>query len=423
MKVSVFGLIDCNSFYCSCERVFRPELNQKPVIVLSNNDGCAVARTDEAKALGIKMGDPYFKIRDLCKKHGVSVFSSNYALYGDMSRRVMQTIAEFVPEMEIYSIDEAFVLFEKIEAEKLIEFSRKIQEAILRNTGIPVSIGIGPTKVLAKAANQIAKKNKKATSCLFSLLDPNERLQHLKAFPVGDLWGVGRRSVEKLAQYQIRTALDFMNADEKFIERLLTIVGRRLWRELWGESCIDLELFQEDRKQIISSRSFGCLILRREELQESVANHVTTAAEKLRKQKSVTKSVLVFIQTNPHKNSPQYFNSATMKLLSGTSTTNKLIRHAFQLLDQIYKCGFEYKKAGVIFSDLIPKQGSQYDFFGAHDSPRDDVLMKTLDQINVREGRGTLKFAACGIDPFWKMACEMKSPCFTTRWNDVLEVR
>lgn len=422
MKTSIFGLIDCNSFYCSCERLFRPELEQKPVIVLSNNDGCAVARTDEAKALGIKMGDPYFKIRDLCKKHGVSVFSSNYALYGDMSRRVMQTLGEFIPEMEVYSIDEAFVSFNGFERRNLMEFAQEIRETILRNTGIPVSIGIGPTKVLAKAANQIAKKNKKTTNCLFSLLDPKERLQHLKAFPVGDLWGVGRQSSSKLSQYHILTALDFMNADEKFIERLLTITGRRIWRELRGESCIDLQLFQEDRKQIISSRSFGCPVFRLEELQESVANHVTTAAEKLRKQKGVTQSILVFVQTNPYKNNPQYFNSATMKLLSGTSATNKLIRHAFKLLDQIYQSGFEYKKAGIIFSDLVPKEGSQFDFFGAHDSPKEDLLMETLDQVNVREGRGTLKFAACGIDPFWKMACEMKSRCFTTRWSEILEV-
>ena len=418
----IFGLIDCNSFYCSCERVFRPDLSEKPLIVLSNNDGCAVARTDEAKALGIRMGDPFFKIRDLCKKNDVHVFSSNYALYGDMSARDMRTIAEFVPEMEIYSIDEAFVSFKGFSPRDLIAYSKEIKRTIFQYTGIPVSIGIGPTKVLAKAANQIAKKNKRATDCIFSLLDEDERERRLRDFPVGDLWGVGRKSVEKLAAYNIRTASDLKNSNEKFVEKLLTIVGRRILRELRGESCIELELFQEDRKQIISSRSFGRPVFELRELEESVANHISTAAEKLRKQKLIVKSVLVFVQTNPYKNVSQYYNSATMKLLSGTSATNKLIRHALDLLGRIYKPTYEYKKVGVIFTELSPKAGAQFDFFGAYDSPRDDLLMETLDRVNQREGRGSLKFAACGIDQFWKMACDMKSRSYTTRWSDLLSV-
>lgn len=422
-QAEIFGLIDCNSFYCSCERVFRPELFDKPVIVLSNNDGCAVARSDEAKALGIKMGDPYFKIRDICKKNGVHVFSSNYALYGDMSRRVMRTIAEFNPDMEVYSIDEAFVSFNTFKTRDLMAYSQEIQNTIFKYTGIPVSIGIGPTKVLAKAANQIAKKNKVATGCLFSLMDEAERDGRLRKFPVGDLWGIGRKSAEKLAQYNIKTAWDLKNANEKFIEKLLTIVGRRILLELRGQACMELESFQEDRKQIISSRSFGRPVFEENELKEAIANHVTTAAEKLRKQKLMTKSLMVFVQTNPYKNVQQYYNSATMKLLSGSSATNKLIRNAFELLERIYKGGYEYKKVGVIFNDLIPKYGSQYDFFGNFDSPKEDALMATLDRINSREGKGTLKFAACGVDQFWGMACEMKSPAYTTRWSELLAVR
>ncbi len=422
MNNEVFALIDCNSFYASCERVFRPELQNKPVIVLSNNDGCAVARSDEAKAIGIKMGEPYFKIKELCKKHSVHVFSSNYSLYGDMSRRVMRTIAEFAPEMEIYSIDEAFISLKGFQSRDLMDYASKIRNTIFQYTGIPVSIGIGPTKVLAKAANQIAKKNKKSTQCVFSLLDEKHREEHLRNFPVGDLWGIGRKSREKLASYNINTALDLKNANESFIERMLSIVGRRILRELKGESCIELELFQEDRKQIISSRSFGKPVFDLNNLQESIANHVSTAAEKLRKQKLITRSILVFIQSNPFKNTPQYYNSATMNLLSGSSSTNKLIKNSFELLAQIYKAGFEYKKAGVIFNELQPKIGSQFDFFGAYDSPREDTLMETLDRINNIEGKGALKFAACGIDPFWRMACQLKSPSYTTRWSELLSI-
>lgn len=418
----IYGLIDCNSFYCSCERVFRPKLATAPVIVLSNNDGCAVARSDEAKALGIKMGEPYFKIREICQKHNVQVFSSNYALYGDMSRRVMRTVAEFVPEMEIYSIDEAFVSFDGFSNSNLIDYCKLIRSTILQNTGIPVSIGIGSTKVLAKAANQIAKKNKIATGCLFSLLNEGERERQLKTFPVGELWGIGRKSAEKLSSYNIKTAYELSQANEKFVQKLLTIVGRKILSELRGESCLELETILEDRKQIISSRSFGRPVFDFSELQESIANHISIASEKLRKQKLITKSILVFVQTNPHKNTSQYYNSATMTLLSGSSATNKLITHAFDLLGRIYKRGYEYKKVGVIFNDIVPKEASQYDFFGAHDSPKDDQLMLTLDKINALQGKGTLKFAACGIDQFWKMACQMKSPSYTTRWSELMKV-
>lgn len=417
-----FGLIDCNSFYCSCERVFNPQLVGKPVIVLSNNDGCAVARSDEAKAVGIPMGAPYFKIKDLCQKNGVYVFSSNYALYGDMSRRVMQVIAEHVPDMEIYSIDEAFVSFDGFKTRDLDEFSRNLRDVIYRSTGIPVSVGIGPTKVLAKAANQVAKKNKEFTGCVYTLMDISERTNCLKQFPVGDLWGVGRKSAEKLRQHNIQTAFELMNADEKFIQKLLTINGRRILRELRGESCIELEMLESDRKQIISSRSFGRPVYKKIEIQESIANHATIAAEKLRKQGLITKSISVFIQTNPFKNTPQYHNSISMKLISGTSATNKLIRHTFVLLDKMFKDGFEYKKAGVVFERLIPKDESQYDFFGLHDTEQDDTLMRMLDRVNAVEGKGTLKFAACGIDHFWKMASNMKSRSFTTKWSELLRV-
>jgi DNA polymerase V len=421
MSEEIFALVDCNSFYCSCERVFKPSLEGKPVIVLSNNDGCAVARTDEAKALGIKMGAPYFQIKDLVKKHNVQVFSSNYALYGDMSRRVMKVLSEFTPELEVYSIDEAFLSLKGFSHFNLTDYGRTIRETVKKHTGIPVSVGIAKTKVLAKAANKLAKKNK-TSGGVFDLTDPRIHDQYLSKFPVEDLWGIGRQSTIKLAQHRITTAKGLRDASEHLIERLLTIQGRRILKELKGESCITLSSLDDDKKQIISSRSFGKPVFEIGELKESIANHVTTACEKLRKQKCLTKNILVFVQTNPFKNTPQYYNSASMDLMSGSSATNKLITKSFILLDQIYKQGFEYKKVGVIFTDIQKKSFSQMDFFGAYDSAKDDLFMETIDKINAFEGKGTVKFAACGYDKFWEMLSQMKSPNYTTRWSEILEV-
>ncbi|MEZ4816097.1 MAG: Y-family DNA polymerase [Bdellovibrionota bacterium] len=417
----LFALVDCNSFYCSCERVFNPKLRDRPVIVLSNNDGCAVARTDEAKALGIPMGAPYFKIKDIVKKHNVAVYSSNYALYGDMSRRVMQILSEYTPELEVYSIDEAFLSLKGFESWDLHKYAREIKESVYQRTGIPVSIGIAPTKVLAKAANRMAKKNKEQSGGVFDLRDPTLRDQALKKFPVEDLWGIGRKSHLKLAAYNIHTAHDLKLANEKLMQKLLTIVGRRIVEELNGISCLDLEE-AKDRKQIISSRSFGRPVVHLNELRESIANHITNACEKLRSQNLIAQNINVFVQTNPFNNTPQYYNSASYTLLSGSCVTNKLIKKAFELLDQIYLPNYQYKKVGVIFNDLRPRAASQMDFFGAFDTPEELRLMQLLDGVNQREGRNTLKFAACGIEQFWKMLSKMKSAAYTTRWSEILKV-
>jgi DNA polymerase V len=423
MNENIFALVDCNSFYCSCERVFQPSLNSKPIVVLSNNDGCIVARTDEAKSLGIKMGEPYFKVKNLLTQKNVKVFSSNYALYGDMSRRVMKTLSEFTPEMEVYSIDEAFLSLNGFKKETLFNYGLEIKKTVYQNTGIPVSIGIGPTKVLAKIANHYAKKNKVSTRGVVNLFDMETSDQILKQVPVADIWGIGRQSAKKLETIKIKTAFDLKNANERMIQKILTITGRRIVEELRGISCISLELDQTDKKQIVSSRSFGKQVFKIEELREAVANHITTATEKLRKQKCITNSLLVFVQTNPFKNVPQYYNSATMDLLSGTSATNKLIKYAFNCLDSIYKDGFEYKKVGVILLDIQKKSSSQLDLFSSHDGSSDDQLMEALDKVNAIQGKGTLKFAACGIDQFWKMLSEMKSPNYSTRWIDLLKVK
>lgn len=417
----VFALVDCNSFYCSCERVFQPSLNNKPVIVLSNNDGCAVARTDEAKALGIEMGAPFFKIKDLCHKNNVSVFSSNYTLYGDMSRRVMTLLSEFTPELEVYSIDEAFLSLKGF-SRNLTDYGIEIKSLIKNQTGIPVSIGIAPTKVLAKIANKLSKKGSLKSVGVLSLEKESQITELLKTFPVEDVWGIGRKSAEKLRALRIRTALDLREANESMIQKILTIQGRRIVRELKGESCIHLELIEQSKKQIISSRSFGRSVTKIEDLQESIANHVSTAAEKLRRQKSYAKSIIVFIQTNPFKNTPQYYNSGVMNLMTGTSVTNKLIKSSFQILKSIFKDGYEYKKCGVMLVDLYPIKNSQTDLFGLFDTPDEELQMEVLDKINLYHGNGTLKFAACGVNQFWKMLSEMKSPCYTTRWTELKNV-
>lgn len=418
----IFALVDCNSFYCSCERVFDPSLNNKPVIVLSNNDGCAVARTDEAKAIGIEMGAVLFKIKDLIKKHGVKVFSSNYTLYGDMSSRVMQVLSNFAPEMEIYSIDEAFLSFTGMENKNLTEYSKEIRNTVLKYTGIPTCVGIGPTKVLAKAANHIAKKNKIKTDGVFDITDEDLKNNVLQKFPVESIWGIGKQSAKKLHAHNIKTAFELMKSDPEYIRKILTVVGARIVEELRGESCLDLETDVEDKKQIVSSRSFGQKIISIVDLRESVSNHVTTAAEKLRLQGLICKNITVFIQTNPFNNSPQYFNSASINLMSGSAITNKLISQSMKLLDSIFRDGFEYKKCGVVLNNLIKAKSVQTDFFGQFDSVREENLMSSIDDINRFHGTNTIKFAACGVDQFWRMMADMKSPCYTTRWSELKKV-
>lgn len=419
----VFALVDCNSFYCSCERVFNPKLKDQPVIVLSNNDGCAVSRTDEAKAVGIAMGAVYFQIKHLIEKHNVHVFSSNYTLYGDMSHRVMSILTEKAPEIEIYSIDEAFLSFNGMKHWDLYNHALDIKNTVYQETGIPTCIGLGPTKVLAKVANKIAKKDKIKTQGVYSLLDPDHRKQVLAKFPVEDIWGIGRKSAEKLRQRNILTALDLMNADPEMVCKFLTVVGARIVEEINGKSCLDLELDAEDRKQIVSSRSFGRPVKTLSELKESIANHITNAGEKLRSQKLICRQLTVFVQTNPFKSqTPQYFNSASLKIPSGTSVTPKLIEKAFTLLENIFRDGYEYKKAGIVLNDLVKKDFIQTDFFSSHDSIKDDYLMSVIDDINRFHGKGSVKSAACGINQFWKMRSEMKSPCYTTRWSELLKI-
>lgn len=419
----IFALVDCNSFYVSCERLFQPHLNHKPVIVLSNNDGCTISRSDEAKALGIKMGAPYHHIKDVIYRNKVSVFSSNYALYGDLSSRVMNLLEEWTPDLEVYSIDEAFLRLESCPTDDVYEYAKKIRQALWREIGMPTCIGLGPTKVLAKIANKMAKKIKGAPY-VFSLCEPSFRESILENFPVADIWGIGNRSAKKLNSYGIYTAAQFRDADPKLIKRLLTIVGSRIQEEVKGCSCLPLEEMAA-KKQIISSRSFGRPVFSLADLQEAVSQYTSRAAEKLRQQKSVCQNITVIIHTNPHKEVRQYYSKpASIQLLTATNSTISLVRAALYGLSKIYRQGIEYKKAIVMLSNISPMSRVQFSLFdkpGRYD--RERKIMSVMDEINSSYDRDMIRVASCGTDQSWKMASKLHSPYYTTKWDDLPVVR
>jgi DNA polymerase V len=415
----LFGLVDCNSFYCSCERVFRPDTRGRPIIVLSNNDGCAIAFSREAKAVGFgQMCEPYFQLKDRIKKHNVAVFSSNYTLYDNMSKRVMDVLRSYTPNLEIYSVDEAFLEFDGFELIDLHQHGQRIRSDVLRMTGIPVGVGISTTKVLSKVANKLSKKN----SGVCILKEEREIDQVLKQFPIKDLWGIGHRSAVKLQMLGIKNAYEFkMFSNDKLIQKLLTKTGRQVQDELRGISCIEMEE-AEDKKNTGTSRSFGAPVYSKSELKEALADFATHAAEKLRRQESVCYSLTVFIHTNFFKPLPQYFGEGRARFSRGTADTIKIIKQAHQVLDEIYRPGFEYKKAGVILNHIVPRAQNQLDLFDAGPGP-DEGLGKLMDQINQRFGPHTIKSAACGNNPAWKVIADHKSPKYTTSWDELLKVK
>jgi len=420
---TIFALVDCNNFYVSCERVFNPKLEGKPVIVLSNNDGCVVARSDEVKALGVKMGIPAFKCKDLIKKHRIHVYSSNYALYGDMSQRVMDTLAQFTPDLEIYSIDEAFLSLSGFTSLNLTQYGKHIKNTIKKWTGIPVSIGISPTKTLAKVANHIAKKNPQFEG-VFDITEHPQIDVLLDSIEVADVWGIGYQYSQFLNQNGIYTALQLKNAPDKWIKKHLTVVGLRTVDELRGISCIPLEQVAPPKKGIISSRSFGRPVETLAELKEAVATYVSRAAEKLRSQKSVASCVHVFLTTNRFKDEPQYSNYATFWLPIPTAYTPDLIHYAHQNLEKMFKPGYRYKKAGIMLTGILSQQQVQLNLITPSYHPsREKILMKTIDQINARWGSDTVKYAVAGIQRLWKMRQSKKSPRFTTYWKEIPVVR
>ncbi len=416
----LFALVDCNSFYASCERVFNPTLRHRPIVVLSNNDGCIVALSHEAKTLGVKMGTPIFQCQDLVKKHKIAVYSSNYTLYGDMSARVMQILSEFAPEIEIYSIDEAFLNLKGFDVLDLTPYGHHMRQTIYQYTGLPVTVGIGATKVLAKLANRLAKKQKLGS---FSIHNNLQQEEILAAFPVEELWGIGFRSKEKLNRNKIFSALDFKRANPKLIQKLLTIVGVRIQSELNGNSCLSLEETAKPKKQIISSRSFGELLSDLGPIQEAVSNHITRAAEKLRRQHSVCLGLQVFVHTNPFRNNdPQYYGSKTIQLPCGMNETNLLINHAKEALEYIFRDNFRFKKCGVMLFNLMPDNESQLSLFDHPKKEKNRVCIDWMDKINTRFGTDAIKFAACGTQKHWQMKSEHRSARFTTHWSELLEV-
>lgn len=420
---NIVALVDCNNFYVSCERVFNPALQGKPVAVLSNNDGCLVSRSQEVKDLKIPMGAPGFKYEALIKKHGGALLSSNYALYGDMSARVMEVLGMFSPDLEIYSIDEAFLGLTGFRLRDLEAFGRKIKHTVQKWTGIPVSVGISKTKTLAKIANHHAKKTPafKGSLCL---LDASRIEAALTRTPVGEIWGVGRQYDKFLRQQHIETALQLRDAQDKFVDHYMTSVGHKTVLELRGYSCIGMDEAPSAKKSIVNSRSFGKQVSELGELQEAVSNYITRAAEKLRKQKCVAGYLMVFLSTNRFKEGPQYNNSQSTTLFPPTAYTPELIRIALKLLDELYLPGFEYKKAGVMFADIIPEDDVPLNFIETNylDDKRKG-LMEIIDKLNRTHGQDTVFYASSGVQKDWQMRRAKLSPCFTTRWRDLPRVK
>lgn len=415
------ALVDCNNFYASCERVFQPVLRGKPVVVLSNNDGCVIARSNEAKALGIEMGAPWHLNREKFSGAGVVVKSSNYTLYGDMSARVMQTLLSFSPVLEVYSIDEAFLGLEGFE-DRLEDHARTLRATVLQWTGIPVSVGIAPTKTLAKVANRLAKKDpmSRGVRVLMTAADQERALAQLD---LTDLWGVARRLAGRLKAQGVATPLALRNADPKQIRQTFGVVGERIVCELRGESCFDIEDVAPNRKSLIASRSFGRPVGALVEMQEAVAAYASRAAEKMRRQNLTTANLIVFIETNPfRKQDPQYRASQSAQLPIATADTGRLVAAALGALVAIWREGYRYKKAGVMLLDLAPANAIQGALFAAPDTPASQARMRALDVINRRYGRGTLIVGAAGVKSAWRLRREHVSKNYTTSWSELLTV-
>ncbi|WP_312626780.1 Y-family DNA polymerase [Scandinavium sp.] len=422
----MFALCDVNSFYASCETVFRPDLKGRPVAVLSNNDGCVIARSAEAKKLGIKMGDPYFKQKDLFRRHGVVCFSSNYELYADMSNRVMTTLEEMSPRCEIYSIDEAFCDLTGVRnCRDLTEFGKEIRATVLQRTHLTVGVGIAQTKTLAKLANHAAKQWQRQTGGVVDLSNLERQRKLMAALPVDEVWGVGRRISKKLEAMGIKTVLQLADTDIRFIRKHFNVVLERTVRELNGEPCLELEEFAPVKQEIVCSRSFGGRITDYEEMRQAICSYATRAAEKLRGEHQYCRFVSAFVKTSPFAlNEPYYGNSSSVKLLTPTQDSRDIIGAATRCLDAIWRDGHRYQKAGIMLGDFFSQGVAQLNLFDDNaPKPNSNKLMEVLDHLNAKDGRGTLYFAGQGIQQQWQMKREMLSPRYTTRYSDLLVVR
>lgn len=419
-----FALVDCNNFYVSCERVFNPKLQNKPVVVLSNNDGCVVSRSNEAKSIGVKMGVPFYQIADLVKQHKIVPLSSNYALYGDMSERVVSILSKFSPHQEIYSIDESFLDFSGVADSK--ELGKQIREAVRLCVGLPVCVGIGPSKTLAKLANQAAKLSPNSDGVFdFDLLSSEDLDRVLQKFPVGYVWGIGRKLTAKLLDVGITTALELKNSSPDEMQKRFSVIVKRTILELRGQSCLSLDDVAEPRQQIVCSRSFGRHIDHLNELEEAVASYASRAAEKLRSDGSLASVVQVFIRTNTHaKTQPQYSQSATVKLKDASDDSLVITTAALSALRSIFRPNYGYQKAGVTLMDLSPADARQLQLFTATEKvSKSQKLMQLIDATNATMGRSALRLAVEGSKQDWKMKAEYKTPSYTTSWDELPVVK
>lgn len=420
--MSYFALADCNNFYVSCERVFNPALEKQPIVILSNNDGCIISRSNEAKMLGIPMGAPVFKYRDLIRRGQIQCFSSNYALYGDMSQRVMDSLRRLCPDMEVYSIDEAFLKLDHFTYYDLTTYLLDIRQKIKQWTGIPISIGLASSKTLAKVANFYAKRI--SNTGVYDLRSVSLRDSLLKTLPIEEIWGIGRKLTEKFHHYSIKNAFDLQRANPKIMRRRFSVVVERIILELNGISCLDLESVAA-KKQIMCSRSFGRPITNLHDLSSALSRYTARAAYKLREQACKAQAIYVFITTNKHKTSDrQYMKGLASSLVTATDDTRVLIAAAQQVLKQLYKSGFNYKKAGILLMDIVPSYQQHRDLFIPATSQRSAALMKVLDEANQSFGSHTLFFAAEGSTQVsWTMRSEYRSPRYTTHWQELVSAK
>ena len=419
----VFGLIDCNNFYVSCERVFRPDLEGKPVIVLSNNDGCCVARSQEVKNLGVRMGDPVFKIRDLIKRENITLFSSNYAYYGDVSHRVVQTLGSMVPTIETYSIDESFLNLGEFHEREVDPLARELRERVHRWVGIPTCVGIAPTKTLAKVANFIAKKRPQYRG-VCDLRSSQARVDLLPTVPVDEVWGIGEASAVKLAKLGVQTAADLAALNPDDARALMTVTGGRTVYELRGISCLPLELMEPTRKGIAVTRSFGAPVTAWQPMREAIASYATRAAEKMRRYKVAAENIFVFMHTSTFNNDPFYSNGASARFAETTNDTGEVVALAVRLGERLWRDRFRYSKCGVMITELLPETVRQPALWGELDRDRREQAWKVMDKLNATLGRDTVRILGAGPkDAAWKLRAEHRSPRWTTRWDELPKVR
>ncbi|MBS9460982.1 Y-family DNA polymerase [Flagellimonas sp. 389] len=418
----MFALVDCNNFYASCERAFQPQYNNVPIAVLSNNDGCFISRSDEAKKLGLPMAAPAFKYRRFCEDNGIKVFSSNYPLYGDMSKRVMNILSTFTPDVEVYSIDEAFLKFEGFDDYDFDVYGREIQHKVQKSTGIPISIGMAPTKALGKVANKIAKKFRSRTNGVFVINTNEERVKALKWTKIETVWGVGHGNLKRLKSKNVKTAYDFTQLSDDWVKKQMAIIGLRLKKDLEGIPTLELDDDTRDRKAIATTRSFEYTYSDIENIKERISTFAGSCAEKLRSQNSSCNHIVVFLRSNKHKkDEPQHRNSAIITLPYATDSSLTISSYAIEAVRSIYKQGIKYKKAGVVVSGLVPTNERQLDLFLSED-PKHHEIMKVMDSVNDKYGH-KVKIANQDLERTWKMRQEHLSPKYTTNINDIIRVK